>query len=142
MPLEYDTNIASFLEQVEANPPTNFDDLDVFEQLEMLDFEVLKYEPYNIPAITTYDPPMRDLPKRPGCEYESVFKQRSGEPDLEKVQIAAKEQAKLLKKDKKEIVSGAIVAMPSTFTKPLDYSISLLIRSDRHPTLREYVTLP
>jgi len=86
--------------------------MEVFEQLEMLDFEVLKYEPYNIPAITAYDPPMRDLPKRPGCEYESVFKQRAGEPDLEKVQIAANEQAKLLKKDKKEIVSGAIVAMP------------------------------
>lgn len=91
MPLEYETNIASFLEQVEANPPTNFDDLDVFDQLEMLDFEVLKYEPYNIPAITSYDPPMRDLPKRPGCEYESVFRQKAGEPDLEKVQIAANE---------------------------------------------------
>lgn len=112
LPLEYETNIASFLEQVEANPPTNFDDLDVFEALEMLDFEVQKYEPLNIPALTNYDPPMRELPKRPGCEYESVFKQRSGEPDLEKVQMAAHEQAKLLKKDKKEIVSGAIVAMP------------------------------
>jgi len=32
--------------------------------------------------------------------------------------------------------------MPSTITKPLDYSISLLIRSDRHPSLREYVSLP
>jgi hypothetical protein len=40
------------------------------------------------------------------------------------------------------LVSGAIVAMPSTFTKPLDYSISLLIRTDVHPTLREYVSLP
>jgi hypothetical protein len=56
--------------------------------------------------------------------------------------MAANEQAKLLKKDKKEIVSGAIVGMPSTFTKPFDYSISLLIRSDRHPTLREYCALP
>lgn len=32
--------------------------------------------------------------------------------------------------------------MPSSFTKPLDYSISLLIRNDQHPTLREYVSLP
>lgn len=40
LPLEYETNIASFLEKVEANPPTNFDDLDVFDPLEMLDFEV------------------------------------------------------------------------------------------------------
>ena len=56
--------------------------------------------------------------------------------------MAAHEQAKLLKKDTKEVVSGAIVAMPKSFTKPLDYSISLLIRTDQHPTLREYVSLP
>ena len=30
LPLEYETNIASFLEKVEANPPTNFDDLEMF----------------------------------------------------------------------------------------------------------------
>jgi len=44
--------------------------------------------------------------------------------------MAAHEQAKMLKADKKEVVSGAIVKMPSTFTKPLDYSVDLLIRSD------------
>ena len=91
LPLEYETSIASFLEKVEANPPTNFDDLDVFDSLEMLDFEVQRYEPFNIPALNNYDPPMRDLPKRPGCEYESIFRQKAGEPDLEKVQIAAHE---------------------------------------------------
>lgn len=42
----------------------------------------------------------------------------------------------LLKKDKKDIVSGANVAMVATFLKPVDYSIDLLVRS--HPTLREY----
>ena len=27
LPLEYETNMASFMEKVEANPPTSFDDL-------------------------------------------------------------------------------------------------------------------
>ena len=36
----------------------------------------------------------------------------------------------MLKKDKKDIVSGAIVKMPSTFLKPLDYSVELVIRAD------------
>jgi hypothetical protein len=85
LPLEYETNIASFLEKVEANPPSNFDDLDVFDPLEMLDFEVQAYEPVSIPAMSQYDPAMRDLPNRPGCEYESILRQRAGEPDLEKV---------------------------------------------------------
>ena len=85
MPLEYEANITSYLEKVEANPPINFDDLDQFDPLEMLDFEVQSYNPINVPPITSYDPPMRDHPKRPGCEYESVFRQRAGEPDLEKV---------------------------------------------------------
>ena len=44
LPLEYETNIASFLEKVEANPPTNFDDLEAFDPLEMLDFEILNYK--------------------------------------------------------------------------------------------------
>jgi hypothetical protein len=142
LPLEFETNISSFLEKVEPNPLTNFDDLETFETLEVLDFEVQRYSELVIPAITHYDPPMRELPKRPGCEYESVFRQKAGEPDLEKTQMAAHEQAKLLKKDTKEVVSGAIVSMPKSFTKPLDYSISLLIRTDQHPTLREYVSLP
>ena len=42
----------------------------------------------------------------------------------------------LLKKDKKDIVSGANVAMAGSFLKPIDYSVDLLVRS--HPTLREY----
>lgn len=142
LPLEYETNIASFLEKVEANPPTNFDDLDVFDPLEVLDFEIQNYQPHEVPAMTQYDPAMRDLPSRPGCEYESVLRQRAGEPDLEKVQIAAHEQQKLLKRDKKEVVSAAIVPMPQSFLKPLDYTVEKVIRADCHPTLREYVSLP
>lgn len=85
LPLEYETNIASFLEKVEANPPTNFDDLDTFDPLEVLDFEIQNYQNHEVPAMSQYDPPMRDLPARPGCEYESILRQRAGEPDLEKV---------------------------------------------------------
>lgn len=42
----------------------------------------------------------------------------------------------LLKQKEKDIVSGANIAKPATFTKPLDYSIELVIRN--HPTLRIY----
>lgn len=48
----------------------------------------------------------------------------------------------LLKQDKKDCVSGAIVEMPLSFMKPLDYAVDLVLRGDRHPTLREYVSLP
>lgn len=40
LPIEYETNIASFMEKVEANPPISFDDLIPFENLEPLEFEV------------------------------------------------------------------------------------------------------
>jgi len=40
LPLEYEVNIASFKEQVEANPPINFDDLIPFDPVEPLDFEI------------------------------------------------------------------------------------------------------
>jgi hypothetical protein len=39
LPLEYETNISSFLEKVEANPPISFDDLEAFKHVEPLDFE-------------------------------------------------------------------------------------------------------
>ena len=43
LPLEYETNIASFMEKVEAHPPISFDDLVTFDHLEPLDFEIQKY---------------------------------------------------------------------------------------------------
>ena len=52
LPLEYETNIASFLEKVEANPPTNFDDLEPYDPLEQLDFEVQNYLPHPLPAMS------------------------------------------------------------------------------------------
>ena len=91
LPLEYETNIASFLEKVETNPPTNFDDLEPYDPLEQLDFEIQNYLQHPLAAMSQYDPAEREKPSRPGCEYESIIKQRSGEPDLEKLQIAAHE---------------------------------------------------
>lgn len=91
LPLEYETNIASFLEKVETNPPTNFDDLEPYDPLEQLDFEIQNYIQQPLPAMSQYDPAEREKPSRPGCEYESIIKQRAGEPDLEKLQIAAHE---------------------------------------------------
>ena len=52
LPLEYETNIASFLEKVEANPPTNFDDLEPYDPLEQLDFEVQNYLQQPLPAMS------------------------------------------------------------------------------------------
>ena len=89
-----------------------------------------------IPANSNYDPIFEDKKYRPGCEYESILRQVSGEPDLEKIQMNAHQQMEMLKLNKKEVVSGANVAMPKSFLKPLDYSVDLLIRT--HPTLRKY----
>ena len=136
LPLEYETNIASFMEKIECQPIVNFDDLEPFESLEQLDFEVMKYLPMASPQISSYDPVFNDKVYRPGCNYESTLRQIHGEPDLEKIQIAAHEQMELLKQNKKEMVSGANVAMVRGFLKPLDYSVDLLVRT--HPTLREY----
>jgi len=40
LPLEYETNIASFMETIECAPVINFDDLETFEEIEPLDFEI------------------------------------------------------------------------------------------------------
>ncbi len=84
--------------------------------------------------MSQYDPVFNDKKLRPGCEYESIMRQLAGEPDLEKTQMAAHEQMELLKSAKKDVVSGANVAMPPSFVKPLDYAVDLLVRA--HPTLR------
>lgn len=122
LPLMYEASMSSFLEKVEANPPSNFDDMVPFETLEQLEFESEFYKECAIPQMSLYDPPFRDQRKKPGCDYESIVRSRAGEPDLEKIQKAAHEQMEMLKQDKKDIVSGAIVKMPQTFLKPFDYS--------------------
>ena len=42
LPVEYEANISSFQEQVEASPPTSFDDMAPFpKMIEQLDYEVM-----------------------------------------------------------------------------------------------------
>lgn len=60
MPLEYETNIASFMEKIDAQPVINFDDLVNFDAIEQLDFEVEKYKPFELPPASTYDPVFND----------------------------------------------------------------------------------
>lgn len=60
MPLEFETNIASFMEKIDAQPVINFDDLEMFEQIEQLDFEVEKYAAFQLPPASTYDPVFND----------------------------------------------------------------------------------
>ena len=52
LPLEYETNIASFMEKVDAQPPITFDDLVPFDPLECLEFEVHKYQKFQIPNMS------------------------------------------------------------------------------------------
>ena len=93
LPLEYETNIASFMERVEANPPISFDDLAPYEHVEPLDFEMQKYPKFPvITQMSNFDPLDSEKILRPGCEHESVLKQRRGEPELEKTQFQAFEQ--------------------------------------------------
>jgi hypothetical protein len=82
--IEYETNIASFMEKVEANPPISFDDLIPYEKLEHTETEVMKYQKFPIAPMSQFDPIEHDKISRPGCEYESLLRQRRGEPDLEK----------------------------------------------------------
>jgi hypothetical protein len=74
MPLEYETNIASFMEKIDAQPVINFDDLQAYDPIEQLDFEVEKYKPMAIPPVSSYDPVFFDKKYRPGCQYESTLR--------------------------------------------------------------------
>ncbi len=49
LPLMYEASMSSFIEKVEANPPTNFDDMVPFESLEQLEFESEFYKECVIP---------------------------------------------------------------------------------------------
>ena len=84
LPIEYETNIASFMEKIDAQPVINFDDLVSYDPIQQLDFEVERYKPLAIPAVSSYDPVFNNKNYRPGCQYESTLRQISGEPDLEK----------------------------------------------------------
>ena len=73
-PIEYETNIASFMEKIDAEPVCNFDDFVPFEALEQLDFEVEKYKARPLPQASNYDPEFKQKPHRPGCQYESTIR--------------------------------------------------------------------
>lgn len=74
LPLEYETNIASFMEKVDAVPPINFDDLVPFDPVEPLDFEVMKYQKWAVPQMSWHDPVEAEKGMRPGCEFESIMR--------------------------------------------------------------------
>ena len=90
-PLEFETNIASFMEKIDAQPVISFDDLEPYETIEQLDFEIEKYKVFDLPPVSSFDPKFSDKSWRPGCEYEGATRQRAGEPDLEKIQMKAHE---------------------------------------------------
>jgi len=77
--------MSSFLEKIEACPPSNFDDLVPFDPLEVLEFETEAYKEFLITPISFYDPAFREQKVRPGCEYESIIRMRGGEPELERI---------------------------------------------------------
>ena len=79
------------METIDAQPVVSFDDLAPFDPIEQLDFEVENYQARPLPAISAYDPIFANKVIRPGCEYESALRSRAGEPDLEKIQVAAHE---------------------------------------------------
>lgn len=74
MPNEYETNISSLMEKIEAQPVINFDDLEQFQPIEHLDFEVERYHEFAIPPASTFEPQFKDKVQRPGCEYESTIR--------------------------------------------------------------------
>lgn len=72
------------MEKVEANPPISFDDLIPYDKIEQLEFEVMKYQKFPVAPMSLYDPIEHEKISRPGCEFESLLRQRRGEPELEK----------------------------------------------------------
>lgn len=70
LPIEYEVNISSFKEKVQADPPRSFDDMVPYELIEPLDYEMSKYEKLPMPAGSNYIPIEDEKPTRPGCEHE------------------------------------------------------------------------
>ena len=120
LPLEYEANISSFKEKVEAAAPSSFDDLVQFPPIECLEFEVHNYHEFQVPPMSHYAPVEAEKPLRPGCEHEYALRSMRGDPDT-------------LEKEPEELS----VAMPSSFSKPFSFPKENLILP--HPTLRCYV---
>lgn len=118
MPVEAD--LTSIKEKVEAEMPTNFDDMVPFKPIEDLDFEIYKYKPFQIPQMSHYVPVLDDKPKRQGCEHEYAIRGPRGDPDT------------FIKPHREKIIE-----MPESIKKPFDMPRTYLIMP--HPTLRTYV---
>jgi hypothetical protein len=66
--------MASFSEKVEAFPIVTFDDLEYFDPIEQLDFEVVGHKKFDLPQVSTYEPTFNFKNYRLGCEYESALR--------------------------------------------------------------------
>lgn len=119
LPVEYEANITSFKETVEAFPPTSFDDMVPFKPLECLEYEMNQYKPMEMPCVSYYIPIEDKKPHRPGCEHECAIKGASGDPDT------------YLQEPEERVIG-----MPDIFQTPLDFPANELIMP--HPTIRNY----
>lgn len=118
MPIE--AGLTSIKERVEAEMPTNFDDMMPYAPIEDLDFEIYNYKPFTIPQMSHYIPVLDDKPLRQGCEHEYAIRGPRGDP------------TSFIKPHKEKIIE-----MPETIKKPFDVPRTYLIMP--HPTLRAYV---
>ena len=110
--------------------------MDLFTHVEDLDFEYYGFTKIPIPFIQTYELTERDKPFRPGCENESILRQKAGETDLEILNLKA-QYPQLDAIFPKEGFIAAIIYMPTSFIKPLNYQTEMLILP--HSTLRDYI---
>jgi len=62
------------MEKIDAEPVISFDDLEPYQPLEQLDFEVMQYKPFELPGMSSYEPVFKEKPYRPGCNYESTLR--------------------------------------------------------------------
>lgn len=80
LPVQYESNLISTMDNLDPKVPTHFDDLVSFDPIESSEFEISNYKKLNLPQVQNYDPIEADKIARPGCEYESILLQRRGEP--------------------------------------------------------------
>ena len=73
IPIEYETNLNLLLTTVDAEPPINFDDLVPYDPVDILDYEVEKYQKIALPSISYFEDHEEKI-YRPGCEYESILR--------------------------------------------------------------------
>lgn len=122
LPVEYDLGVTTFKEEVDATEINSFDDLITYTPLELLDYEVHKYEPQTIPAYFNYFPTEDTKPLRPGAESEYSIRGIRGDPEIG-------EKAN----------ENKFMNMPSSMLAPLDYKQEKLVIPN--PLLRVYTQL-